>query len=332
MFTRKQGPTSRSKRRIPVRLAAMVMALAPAFAQAADWPEKTITLVAPFTPGGTTDIVARVVAQQLQTELGQTVIVDNKAGAGGTLGAAFVARSRPDGYTLLLSNVGHTAAAALYKNLPYDFEKDMTQITTVASVPNVLVVNRSLPVANVRELLAYLTAHAADVSYGSAGVGTTQHLSAELLKKQTGVNVVHVPYKGAAPMMADIIGGRVTFALDSAASAATQLAGGNLKALAVTSAARSPFLPNIATLAEAGVPGYEMTTWYGLAAPKGLPKPVRDRIYRAVVAAMKTPAMQAALLNMSADPGGMPPEQFESFVSAETRRWTAIASAFAVTE
>jgi tripartite-type tricarboxylate transporter receptor subunit TctC len=327
-------PMKAATRRTLVRAALAMSAWAalPTLACAADWPEKTITIVAPFTPGGTTDIVARVIAAQLQTELGQPVIVDNKPGAGGTLGAAFVARSRPDGYTLLLSNVGHAAAGALYKNLPYDFQNDMTQITTVASVPNVLVVNKSLPVKDVRELLAYVSSHAAEASYGSAGVGTTQHLSAELLKKQSGVNVVHVPYKGAAPMMADIIGGRVTFALDSAASAATQLNGGNIKALAVTSAARSPFLPNVPTLAEAGVPGYEMTTWYGLAAPKGLPRAVRDRIHRGVVASMKTPAMQAALHGMSADPGGMTPEQFEGFVHAETKRWTSMASSFSTTE
>lgn len=292
------------------------------------WPDKPITLVAPFTPGGTTDIVARAIALQLQTDLGQPVIVDNKPGAGGTLGAGFVARAKADGYTLLLSNVGHTAGGVLYKGLKYDFEKDLTHITTVASVPNVLVVQKSLPVKNVKELLAYLSAHGKEVSYGSAGVGTTQHLSAELLKKQTGISVVHVPYKGAAPMMTDIIGGRVTFALDSAASAGAQLAGGNIKALAVTSSARTRFLPDVPTLAEAGVPGYEMTTWYGLEAPKGLPAPIRDRIYKAVAAIMKTPAMQTALQNMAADPGGLPPDQYSAFVRAETVRWTALAASF----
>lgn len=310
--------------------AAIILAVFAGASSAADWPDKPITIVAPFTPGGTTDMVARAIAMQLQRELGQTIIVDNKAGAGGTLGAGIVARARPDGYTLLLSNVGHTAAAALYKGLPYDFEKDLTQITTVASVPNVLVVKKTLPVNNVKELLAYLAAHSADVSYGSAGVGTTQHLSAELLKKQTGVSVVHIPYKGAAPMMTDIIGGRVTFALDSAASAAAQLAGGNIKALAVTTPERSRFMPNVPTLAESGVPGYQMTTWYGLAAPKGLPAPIKERIYRAVASSMNSPSMQAALQNMAADPGGMAPDQFAAFVHSETTRWTAITEGFTV--
>jgi tripartite-type tricarboxylate transporter receptor subunit TctC len=209
--------------------------------QAADWPAKPITLVAPFTPGGTTDIVARAIALQLQRELGQPVMVDNRPGAGGTLGAATVARAQPDGYMLLLANVGHAAAPALYKNLPYDFERDMTQITTVAIVPNVLIVRKTLPVNNVKELIAYLKSHRAEANYGSAGIGTTQHLSAELLKKQAGFEAIHVPYKGASPMMTDIIGGRVMFALDSAASANAQLAGGNIKALAVTTPKRTRF-------------------------------------------------------------------------------------------
>ena len=295
-------------------------------AQAAEWPERPITLIAPFTPGGTTDIVARSIAQQLQAQLGQTVIVENKPGAGGTLGASMVARAKPDGYTLLLGNVGHTAGGVLYKNLNYDFEHDLTQITTVANVPNVLVVHKDMPVNNVRELLAYAAAHPGQTNYGSAGIGSTQHLSAELLKRQTGMEAMHVPYKGAAPMMTDLIGGRVTFALDSAASAAAQIAGASVKPLAVTGKTRTQFLPNIPTLDESGVPGYEMTTWYSLQGPKDLPAPIKEKIYQAVVASMKTPSMQKTLENMAADPGGMPPDQFAEFVHQETKRWTDLAS------
>ncbi|QET05888.1 tripartite tricarboxylate transporter substrate binding protein [Cupriavidus pauculus] len=301
-------------------------------AVAADWPTKPITIVAPFTPGGTTDIVARAVAAQLQKELGQSVVVDNRPGAGGTLGAAMVARAQPDGYTLLLANVGHAAASALYKNLPYDFEKDMTHITTVAVVPNVLIVRKSLPVNNVKELIAYLKSHPGEATFGSAGIGTTQHLSAELLKKQASFDAVHVPYKGASPMMTDIIGGRVVFALDSAASANAQLAGGNIKALAVTTSQRTRFLPDVPTLSEAGVPGYQMSTWYSLAAPRNLPPAIRDRIYNAVVASMKDPSMQTTLQNMAAEPGGMSPTALTTFVQTETRRWTTIASGFSATD
>ncbi|ARP86802.1 Bug family tripartite tricarboxylate transporter substrate binding protein [Bordetella genomosp. 9] len=301
------------------------LACAPAAHAQTSWPERPITLVAPFTPGGTTDIVARAMAAQLQKQLGQTVVVENKPGAGGTVGAGIVARARPDGYTLLLGNVGHTAANALYKNLSYDFERDLTQITTVANVPNVLVVAKSLPVSNVRELLAYAKAHPGDINYGSAGIGSTQHLSAELLLKQTGMQAVHVPFKGAAPMMTDLIGGRLTFALDSAASAASQIAGGSVKPLAVTSKQRTPFLPDVPTLDESGVPGYQMTTWYSLAAPKGLPEDIKQKIYQAVVASMKDPDLQKTLETMAAEPGGMPPDQFAAFVHQETERWTRLA-------
>ncbi|TWG89267.1 tripartite-type tricarboxylate transporter receptor subunit TctC [Cupriavidus gilardii J11] len=310
--------------------AALAVAATPAVA--ADWPTKPITLVAPFTPGGTTDIVARAIAAQLQRELGQSVVVDNRPGAGGTIGAAMVARAQPDGYTLLLGNVGHAAASALYKNLPYDFEKDMTHITTVAVVPNVLIVRKSLPVNNVKELIAYLKDHRSEATYGSAGVGTTQHLSAELLKKQASFDAVHVPYKGASPMMTDIIGGRVAFALDSAASAKAQLAGGNIKALAVTTSERTRFLPDVPTLSEAGVPGYQMSTWYTLEAPRGLPAWIRDRIHQAVVASMKDPGMQKTLEGMAAEPGGMAPAALTTFVRAETRRWTNIVAGFSAAD
>ena len=307
-------------------LAACAAILIPASpAAAADWPERPITLVAPFTPGGTTDIVARAVAMQLQQQLGQPVVVENKPGAGGTVGAGIVARAKPDGYTLLLANVGHTAAGVLYKNLPYDFERDMTQITTVANVPNVLVVARNLPVNNVREFLDYAKAHAKEINYGSAGIGTTQHLSAELLKKQTGMQALHVPFKGAAPMMTDLIGGRLTFAVDSAASAAAQINGGGVKPLAVTSLQRTRFLPDVPTLDESGVPGYQMTTWYSLAAPKGLPPAIVDRIWRAVQASMDDPVMRKALEGMAAEPGGMEPAKFQDFVHQETVRWTELA-------
>jgi tripartite-type tricarboxylate transporter receptor subunit TctC len=299
---------------------------------ATTWPERPITLVAPFTPGGTTDIVARAMAAQLQKRLGQTVVVENKPGAGGTVGAGIVARAKPDGYTLLLANVGHTAGGVLYKNLPYDFERDLTQITTVANVPNVLVVAKTLPVSNVAELLAYVKAHPGEANYGSAGIGSTQHLSAELLLKQTGMQAVHVPFKGAAPMMTDLIGGRLTFALDSAASAASQIAGGSVKPLAVTSLRRTRFLPEVPTLDESGVPGYEMTTWYSLAAPKDLPAPIKQKIYQAVVDSMKDPDLRKTLDSMAADPGGMSPEQFAAFVHQETERWTQLAGGWDTTK
>ncbi|SHH66040.1 Tripartite-type tricarboxylate transporter, receptor component TctC [Pollutimonas bauzanensis] len=299
-------------------------------AVSAEWPAKPITLVAPFTPGGTTDLMARAIAQQLQNELGQTVVVENKPGAGGTVGAAYVARSAPDGYTLLLANVGHAAAAALYKTLTYDFQTDLDSITSVAYVPNVLIVNKSLPVNTVAELVEYIRQRPGEVNYGSAGIGSTQHLSGELLKSSAKLDAEHVPYKGASPMMSDLIGGRLAFALDSAGSAAAQIAGGNVKALGVTTLKRASAFPDLPTLDEAGVPGYSMTTWYSLAAPKGLPPEVETKIYQAVVKAMKNPAMQKTLEGMAAEPGGTPPDEFKKFVVDESRRWVDLVSSSAI--
>ncbi|RTZ43449.1 tripartite tricarboxylate transporter substrate binding protein [Candidimonas sp. SYP-B2681] len=309
-----------------------VLGLAGQPALAAEWPSKPITLVAPFTPGGTTDLVARAVAHQLQNELGQPVVVENKPGAGGTLGAAYVARSAADGYTLLLANVGHAAAAALYKGLSYNFQNDLDSITSVAHVPNVLIVNKSLPVNSVAELLEYIKQRPGEVNYGSAGIGSTQHLSGELLKSSAKIDAEHIPYKGASPMMSDLIGGRLAFALDSAGSAAAQMAGGNVKALGVTTLKRASAFPDLPTLDEAGVPGYAMTTWYSLAGPKGLPPEVEAKIHAAVVNSMKNPAMQKILAGMAAEPGGTPPAEFKKFVAEESTRWTDLVSSSAIAQ
>jgi tripartite-type tricarboxylate transporter receptor subunit TctC len=301
--------------------AALALCAAPfAPAQAADWPDHTITLIAPFTPGGTTDIVARAIAMQLQQQLGQTVVVENKPGAGGTVGAALAARAKPDGYTLLQGNAGHTAARALYKDLSYDFDQGMTHISTVLTVPNVLLVAKNSPINSVRELLEYGKANAAAFNYGSAGMGTPQHLSAELLLRETGLKAQHIPFKGAAPMMTDLIAGRVHFAIDTAGSAISQIKGGGVKPLAVTSLKRVAALPDVPTLDESGVKGYDMTTWYSLQGPKGIPPAIVDRIWKAVQAGMKDPAMIRLLESTSAEPGGMEPAKLAKLVHEETLR------------
>ncbi|HBJ99913.1 MULTISPECIES: tripartite tricarboxylate transporter substrate binding protein [Delftia] len=314
---------ARSLRHICAGTMALTLAThAAADAPDANWPAKPVTLVAPFTPGGTTDIVARALANQLQIIWKQAVVVDNRPGAGGTVGAALVARANPDGYTLLLANVGHAAAPALYKNLPYDFTRNLDSITNVAIVPNVLLVPKSLPVSNVAELVKYMKERKAPVSYGSAGIGSTQHLSAELLKSLARVDAVHVPYKGAAPMMTDLIGARLEFAIDSAGSAAAQISGGHVKALGVTTTRRTASFPNLPTLDESGLPGYAATTWYSISTTAGTPQPVKDRIYQGIVQALATQGMKDVLAGMSAEPGGMPPAEFDRFVHAEVKRWT----------
>lgn len=315
---------TRSLRRLGLAVAAAALATSAAAQGPEAYPNKPVTLIAPFTPGGTTDLVARALATQLQILWKQPVVVDNKPGAGGTVGAALTARAPADGYTLLLANVGHAAASALYKNLPYEFTTHLESITSVAQVPNVLLVPKSMPVANVGELVKYMKDRKGAVSYGSAGVGSTQHLSAELLKSLAKVEATHIPYKGAAPMMTDLIGGRIDFAIDSAGSAATQLAGGHVKALGVTTLKRTTAFPNLPTLDESGLPGYTTTTWYSIAVPKGTPPAVKDKIYRGIVDALATPGMKDVLAGMSAEPGGMPQADFDRYVRAEVQRWTGL--------
>lgn len=297
------------------------------------WPDKSITLIAPFPPGGTTDILARAVAQNLQAELGQTVVVQNRPGAGGTLGTAIAARAAADGYTLLLSNVGNTAAGMLYPDLSFNFDSDFTHITTVAVVPNVLIVTKSSPYDTLDQLLADTKKRPGQVNFGSAGVGTPQHLNAELLAKQAGLKMVHVPYKGASPMMTDLIAGRVTFSIDTAGSAVSQMKAGMVKALAVTSLNRVALLPDVPTISESnGLTGFQATTWYGLEAPKGLPEAIKEKIYKAVLAMLKRPEMLKTLDGMAALPGGMPSAEYAALVGQETKRWEALADVFAATK
>jgi tripartite-type tricarboxylate transporter receptor subunit TctC len=318
--------------RIGTCLAALLITaigVSPAFAA---WPDKSLTMVAAFPPGGTTDIMARLVAQHLQNELGQTVIVQNKPGAGGTVGAASVARSAPDGYTLMLGNVGYTAASMLFPDLTFDYDKDFTHISTVAEVPNVLLVSKSSPLNSVQDLLAAIRKNPGEINYGSAGVGTPHHLNAELFLKQAGVKATHVPYKGATPMMTDLVSGRVTFTIDTAGSALSQIRAGAVKPLAVTTAKRSPVLPDVPTMAESALPDFVTTTWYSVDAPKGLPADVRDRIYQAMLVMLKNPEMQKTLEGMAAQPGGMPPEAFARFVTEESKNWNSVAKDLAASK
>ena len=313
-------------------LGALLLAVTGVGQAVAAWPEKSLTMVAAFPPGGTSDIMARLVAQHLQEELGQPVVVQNKPGAGGTLGAASVARSQPDGYTLMTGNVGFTAVNMLFTDLPFDYDKDFTHISTVAEVPNVLMVSKSSPLNTVQDLLDYLRKNPDSVNYGSAGIGTPHHLNAELFLKQAGLKATHVPYKGAVPMMTDLVTGRVTFTIDTAASAMSQIKAGTVKPLAVTTAKRSPVLPDVPTLSESGLPGFVSTTWYSVDAPKGLPPEVRDRIYQAILAMLKNPEMQKTLEGMAAQPGGMPPAEFAALVTAESTRWNSLAKDFAASK
>jgi tripartite-type tricarboxylate transporter receptor subunit TctC len=305
-------------------LSAALFALAAGFAHAQAWPAKPVSLIVPFAPGGTTDIIARLVAQKLTDSLGQNVVVENRPGAGGTLGAGLAAKATPDGYTLFEATVAHTMATSLYKKLPYDFERDLLPVTVLASVPNILIVNNDLPVHSVKELIEFIKANPGKVAYGSAGNGSTEHLSGALFASMAGVTLTHVPYKGGAPMMTDLIGGQIQMAIETSASALPHIKSGRVRALAVSTAARAPALPDVPTLAESGLKGFEVTTWYGLLVPKGTPKDVVAKLYAQTTAILKSPEMIKLLKDQGAEPGGMSPEQFSAFIQTETAKWARV--------
>jgi tripartite-type tricarboxylate transporter receptor subunit TctC len=293
-------------------------------AVAQEWPTKPITLVVPFAAGGTTDLVGRPLAQALSERLGQSVIVDNRAGAGGTIGAGVVAKSAPDGNTMFLATIAHTIAPGIYKNLSYDFERDFDPITVVGEVPNVLIVNPSIAAKTSAELIAFIKANPGKVNYGSAGPGSVEHLSGELFRSMAGVDIVHVPYKGGAPMMTDLIAGHIQMAIETSGSALQHIKAGAVRALAVSTLKPSPFFPGVPTLNDAGLKGYDVTTWYGLLVPHGTPAAVRTKLYRTVSDILKTSDMVMRLADLGAVPGGEAPEQFAAFIKTETAKWTKV--------
>ncbi|MNS51000.1 Tripartite tricarboxylate transporter family receptor [compost metagenome] len=296
----------------------------PAFA-ADSWPSKPITLVVPFASGGTTDIIGRAVGQKLGEALGQPMVVDNRPGAGGTIGGSIVARANPDGYTFLLATVAHTMAPGIYKTLPYDFQKDLEPIGMVALTPNVLLVNPSIPAKTVPELIAYIKAHPGKVNYGSAGIGSTEHLSGELFRAATGTDIAHVPYKGGAPMMTDLIAGQIQMAIETSPSAAPHVRSGKVKALAVTTAKRSGAYPGVPTLAESGIKGYEVTTWFALMAPRGTPAAVEQRVAAELGKLLKAPDVQKRFDEQGVTAGNLTPTQLAAFIRTETDKWGKVA-------
>jgi tripartite-type tricarboxylate transporter receptor subunit TctC len=265
--------------------------------------------------------VARIIGQKLSEGLHQPVVVDNRAGAGGTLGAGVVARASADGSTLFMATIAHSIAPGLYKSLPYDFIRDFDPVGLVGTVPNVLLVNNSVPARTVPELIAYLKKNPGKVNFGSAGLGSTEHLAGELFRSMTGTQITHIPYKGGAPMMADLIGGQIQMALETSPSALPHVRAGKVRALAVTSAKPSPAYPGVPTLSDAGVKGYEMLTWYALMAPHGTPKPVVDRLHADLEKALKLPDVQKTFADQGVTEGDMSTAQLETFIRNETAKW-----------
>ena len=299
------------------------------------WPTKPVRIVVPFAAGGTTDILARALAPELQRAFGQPFVVDNKPGAGGNSGAAEVAKSAPDGHTLLMGTVGtHAINVALYPKLPYDPARDFVPVTLVAGVPNVLVMNpaaaQKYGINSVADLIQALKAHPGQLNMASSGNGTSIHLSGELFKSLTGTYMVHIPYRGSGPALMDLMGGTMDLMFDNLPSALPHIKAGKLKALAVTSATRSAALPEVPTIAEAGGPalkGYEARSWFGLLAPAGTPMEVVNRLQQETARALATPALKERLLSQGATPGGISPAEFARFIEAETKKWAQVVKA-----
>ncbi len=297
------------------------------------WPSKPVRIVVPFAPGGTTDILARAVAPELTKAFGQPFIVDNKAGAGGNVGADLVAKSPGDGYTLLMGTVGtHGINKSIYSKMPFDPQKDFAPITLVAGVPNVMVMNAEkaakLGINNVADFVKYAKAHPGQFSMASSGNGTSIHLAGELFKSQTGIFMTHIPYRGSGPALLDLIGGNVDVMFDNLPSAMPQIKGGKLKAFAVTSAQRSTAMPELPTVEEAGkLKGFEASSWFGLLAPAGTPPDVVSRIQQEVAKALATPAIKEKMLAQGAIPSGNTPQEFAKLIDAEITKWALVVKA-----
>ena len=311
---------------------AMICAAIPVTAQTA-WPSKSVRIVVPFAPGGTTDILARAVAPELSRVFGQSFIVDNRAGAGGNLGADIVAKSAPDGYTLLMGTVGtHGINKALYSRLPYDPQKDFAPITLVAGVPNVMEMNaekaKALGINNVPDFIKYAKAHPGQLNMASSGNGTSIHLAGELFKTMTGTFMTHIPYTGSGPAMMGMLSGTVDVMFDNLPSSMAQIKSGKLKAFAVTSSQRSAAMPDLPTIEEAAkLKGFEASSWFGLLAPAGTPPEVVLRIQQETAKALSLPSIKEKLLAQGAIPSGNTPQEFAALIDAEIKKWAPVVKA-----
>ncbi|WP_312416602.1 tripartite tricarboxylate transporter substrate binding protein [Comamonas sp.] len=308
-----------------IAAASLGAALLPAAFAAEAFPNKPITMVVPFVAGGTTDILARIVGQSLGEELGQPVIIDNRAGAGGNIGGQFAARAPADGYTIFMGTVGtHAINEWLYKKMPFSPNKDFAPLTRVANVPNLLVANPAQPFKNVKELISYAQAHPGQVNFGSSGSGSSIHLSGELFKMMTKVDMIHIPYKGSAPAVTDLLGNQIAIMFDNMPSAIQHVRSGKLRPLAVTTAKRSPELPDVPTVAEAGVPGYEATSWFGLFAPTKTPADVQAKLHAAIIKVLQKPDVIKKIGDQGGEVVTESQAEFGKFIAAENEKWKQV--------
>jgi tripartite-type tricarboxylate transporter receptor subunit TctC len=306
--------TSRAAVAALVALAALPLA-------AQDWPNKTVKMIVPFPPGGGTDTVARPLAAKLSQILGQQFVIENRGGAGGTIGAAMAAKAPADGYTVLLYSVHGAVAASAFKNLSYDLERDLVPVTTAAIFPDVLVAAERVPARTLTELIAFAKANPGKINCGSAGNGTSRHLSCEMFKLAGGFEATHVPYKGTGPATTALLAGEVDYIFEALGSASGHIRAGKIRPIAVTSARRSPSFPEIPTAIESGLAGFEITSWYGLWFPAGTPRPIVDRLRAAVVKAFEEQDMKDTWFKLGAEPGGATPEEFRDLVARDVSKW-----------
>jgi tripartite-type tricarboxylate transporter receptor subunit TctC len=305
--------------RMRIALVALLAAALPALAQ--EWPAKPVKLIVPFPPGGGTDTVARPLAAKLSQLTGQQFVIDNRGGAGGTIGAAAAAKAPPDGYTVLLYSVHGAVAASAYKNLSYDLEKDLVPVTTAAIFPDVLVAANRVPARTLAELIAFAKANPGKINCGSAGNGTSRHLSCEMFRLQAGFDATHVPYKGTGPATAALLAGEIDYIFEALGSASSYIRAGSVRPIVVTSAKRSPSFPEIPTAMESGMQGFEITSWYGLWVPAGTPRAIVQKLQAAVVKVFEDPEMKELWFKLGAEPGGASPEEFRDLVSRDVAKW-----------
>jgi tripartite-type tricarboxylate transporter receptor subunit TctC len=303
-----------------------VTSLAVVSARAADYPTRPVHIIVGYPPGGSTDIVARLIGNWLSQRLGQQFIVENRAGAGNNIGTEVVTKASPDGYTMLLVNPANTINASLYKHLNFNFLRDIDPVGNVIQVPNVMEVNPSVPAKTVPEFIAYVKANPDKVNVASSGNGTSIHLSGELFKMMTGIKMTHVPYKGSAPMLTDLLAGQVQVTFDNLPSSIGHIKAGKLRALAVTTAKRSPELPDVPTVAES-VPGYEASAFFGFGVPHGTPKEIVDKLNHEINEALKDPGMLKKLADLGGIPAPGTPDDFKTFLTAETAKWEKVVHA-----
>ena len=299
--------------------------------EAQDWPQKQVNIIVPFTAGGTADLFGRLLGQHMQAKFGQPFIVENRAGAGGNIGTTAVARAAPDGSTLLIGTVStHAINPFLYKSLPHDTEKDFQPVTLIAQLPNLLVVNNSMPVKNVTELVNHLKANPDKMNYGSSGVGTSIHLAAELFKIRTGTKMSHVPYRSSGEVMNAMLSNAIELTFDNITLAWPQAQAGKMRAIAVTSKERSATAPDVPTVAET-LPGFEATSWHGVFVPAGTPRPIVDKLAAEVKRILELPETKARFLELGAVPSPMTPEEFKAFITAERTKWQEVVKASGAT-